>query len=324
MVEPASRAIHVAVGVLRNARGDVLIARRPAHVHQGGYWEFPGGKVMPGETVKQALGRELREELGIELEAARPLIRIHHAYADSDVLLDVWQADTYIGQPRGREGQLIQWTAPNRLAPENFPAANRPIISAVRLPSYYVISDEPRDGTGAFLATLQDVLAAGNRLLQLRAKSLQDSQFRQLAQRALALCRSHDADLLLNALPHWVDELGAAGVHLPSQRLMALDERPLGHDKWVAASCHNAAEVAHACRIGVDFIVVAPVSATASHPGAAVHGWGGLQALTEQATVPVYALGGMTPQHVPSAYRHGAQGIAGISSLWRSRRDGDL
>ena len=91
--------VHVAVGVLFNACGEVLITRRPDHLHQGGLWEFPGGKVEPGEQVRTALERELKEELGVEVLDARPLIRIHHVYDDRQVLLDVWRIKDYAGQP---------------------------------------------------------------------------------------------------------------------------------------------------------------------------------------------------------------------------------
>ena len=130
-----------------------------------------------------------------------------------------------------------------------------------------------------------------------------------------SVCTAANARLLLNADPQLAQELGAEGVHLNSERMLACTGRPADF-QWVGASCHSPAEVRHAGNIGVDFIVVSPVQPTRSHPGAATLGFEGLQALTELATVPVYALGGMSKADLDQVYRHGAQGIAAIGALW--------
>lgn len=308
--------IHVAAAVIANRAGEVLLARRPEHVHQGGLWEFPGGKLESGEDVEHALARELHEELGLIPRAYRPLIRIRHDYPDKSVLLDVWRVDAWEGEPHGREGQPVRWVAPEALPARAFPVANRPIVTAARLPDRYLITPGPSADEEPFLAGLERCLDGGIRLVQLRAKGLSDSQFQRLACRALERCRRHGAWLLLNSAPGLVAAIGAHGVHLNGERLRACRQRPLGGEHWVAASCHNPEEVAHACRIGVDFLVVSPVAATASHPGAASMGWSGLHALTERATVPVYALGGMTTAGLAMAWQYGAQGIAAIRGLW--------
>ena len=126
-----SQPIHVAVAVIRNARNDILISRRHADSHQGGLWEFPGGKLKRGESLQQALERELREELGIEIGAIRPLLEIEHDYGDRRVLLDVWLVREFSGEVRGLEGQPLNWVAPTELANYAFPAANRPILEAI-------------------------------------------------------------------------------------------------------------------------------------------------------------------------------------------------
>ena len=126
-----SQPIHVAVAVIRNARNDILISRRHADSHQGGLWEFPGGKLKRGESLQQALERELREELGIEIGAIRPLLEIEHDYGDRRVLLDVWLVREFSGEARGLEGQPLSWVAPTQLANYAFPAANRPILEAI-------------------------------------------------------------------------------------------------------------------------------------------------------------------------------------------------
>ncbi len=313
-----SQRIHVAAAAIVNPAGQVLLARRPEHLHQGGLWEFPGGKLEPGEDVRDGLVRELQEELGITATRYRPLIRVHHDYPDCSVLLDVWRVEGWRGEPHGREGQPVAWVEPRDLLSRPFPAANRPIVSAVRLPERYLITPEPGEDGELFLRQLDRSLTGGITLVQLRARSLPPGRFERLATRALAACRARGAALILNGPPDLVQGLGADGVHLPASRLMAADRRPLPQNLWVGASCHTAAEVEHACRIGVDFIVASPVLPTRSHPGADAMGWDGVHLLTEAATVPVYALGGMQGAHLDLAWHHGAQGIAAIRGLWHA------
>jgi 8-oxo-dGTP diphosphatase len=124
--------VRVAVGVIRNARGEVLVARRHDHLHQGGLWEFPGGKIHAGESSHEALCRELVEELDIRVETAAPLIDIEHHYPDKSVRLEVWSVGAFHGTPRGLQGQPLAWLSPAALDPAQFPAANAAIIEALR------------------------------------------------------------------------------------------------------------------------------------------------------------------------------------------------
>lgn len=130
----SSRAVHVAAAVLVDARGRVLIAQRPAGKHLEGAWEFPGGKIEPGETPRQGLARELEEEIGVAIEHPRPLMRLRHTYPTSEVLLDVWVVRRYRGQPRGLDGQALRWCDRNALRSAPLLPADRPIITALRLP----------------------------------------------------------------------------------------------------------------------------------------------------------------------------------------------
>ncbi len=310
------KEVHVAVAVVR--RGDrVLIARRPDGVHQGGLLEFPGGKVEPGETVQQALRRELAEETGLLVEPAslQPVIGIRHDYGDKRVFLDVWQTDAATGEAEGREGQPVSWLALTELRDEDFPAANRAIIRALRLPSVYAI-------TGAFqthgeaLERLQNGLARGqHRLVVLRAPWLSGQAYGALAADALEICRSHRAGLMLHG-PAALPGPEFAGWHLTWAQASQLRARPLPQGQWLAVSCHDRAQIDHARNLGADFITLGPVQATASHPGAPTLGWPGFGQLTAAASMPVYALGGMDKGHLNAAFSSGAQGIAGIGHWW--------
>ncbi len=123
--------VHVAAAVILSNEGCVLIARRPAHVHQGGLWEFPGGKVEAGETVVEALVRELHEELAIDVVTAEALLEVRHDYPDKSVVLDVWCVTEFMGVPVGNEGQPLCWVRVEQLQDYPFPEANLPIIEAV-------------------------------------------------------------------------------------------------------------------------------------------------------------------------------------------------
>lgn len=323
--QASTSIVHVAAAAIFDESGRVLIARRPDHQHQGGLWEFPGGKVEDGESVHKALARELHEEIGIELQLARPLIRVHHDYPDKSVLLDVWRVDGFSGEApscggNGREGQAIKWVQPNELVDYDFPAANIPIVTAVRLPDRYLVTPDPGEDVSAFLAQLENRLRDGIRLVQLRAKSLSEQAYVSLARQCVALCEKYAAYLMLNADPKVVTEVGAQGVHLDSRRLNTLHEPPFqkseANKKWVSASCHSQQQLEQAEKLGANFVMVSPVAATASHPDTVPLGWAQFQVLTEQASCPVYALGGMTPNDLDQAFVHGAQGVAAIRALW--------
>jgi 8-oxo-dGTP diphosphatase len=124
--------IHVAAGIILNAAGQVLLALRPSHKHQGGLWEFPGGKVEPGESVQVALRRELHEELNLEVGDCSPFVLIDHDYGDKQVRLDVWLVTSHRGAVHGKEEQQIAWVAIEELGNYRFPAANQGIVVALQ------------------------------------------------------------------------------------------------------------------------------------------------------------------------------------------------
>ncbi len=126
------KQIHVAAGVILNAQREVLIALRPRHKHQGGLWEFPGGKVEPGETVQQALARELLEEINLTVLESSQLLVVDHDYGDKHVKLEAWLVTQHSGNPLGREGQDITWVQIDNLQNYAFPDANTPIVKALQ------------------------------------------------------------------------------------------------------------------------------------------------------------------------------------------------
>lgn len=132
-VSQPRQTLHVAAAVIYSPLGCVLIARRPLNKHQGGLWEFPGGKVEVDETARQALDRELFEELGIQVTAAQPLMQIPYEYPERQVLLDVFSVTAFKGEARGCEGQPLAWVNASELCQYTFPAANQPILDRITM-----------------------------------------------------------------------------------------------------------------------------------------------------------------------------------------------
>jgi 8-oxo-dGTP diphosphatase len=308
-------SVHVAAAVVVNNHDEVLIAKRAVDAHQGGLWEFPGGKVEEGESVEQAVARELLEETGIRVEQARPLIRVYHDYGDKAVLLDVWRVEDFSGEVHGREGQPVKWVRPEQLADYAFPEANLPIIRAACLPDRYLITPEPEQSE-VFLQQLDDALTRGIKLVQFRAKKLDDAAWQTLAHEVIERCHQASARCVLNSSLERFAMCQADGLHLDSRQLYAYDTRPVDKSVLLSASCHNETDIRHAESLGADFIVLSPVQATASHPDAEPLGWESFHELSDMAAMPVYALGGMRPEDLDTSFAYGAQGIAAIRALW--------
>ena len=312
---PAPR-IHVVAGVLSDATGRVLVARRPGGAHLAGLWEFPGGKLMPGEPRETGLARELAEELGIRVLSAHPLIRVEHSYPDRDVALDVWKVESFAGEPHGREGQRVEWRDVHGLDPAELPPADVPVLAALRLPPRYLVTPEPRGDWSGFLDRLEARVEAGFELIQLRAKSLDEPALVDLARRASEICRRGGAELLVNTDPGTARRCGAGGVHLTARRLEGFHAGQGAGLRPIGASCHDARDIERARAAGCDFAVLGPVRATPTHPGAPVLGWTGFESLARDAGLPVFAIGGLGEDDVGAARWSGGQGVAAIRAFW--------
>ena len=312
-----SPIVEVVAGVLQDARGRILLTRRTQGRDLAGLWEFPGGKREPGETPEAALERELREELGIDVEPGAALIAVPQQYPHKRLRLDVRRIASWRGTPQGREGQALAWVPQSRLARYAMPSADRPVVAALLQPDRYLVTPAPGDDEASWLQTLQRALDDGIQRIQLRASSAIDPAcWRALVTAAVARCRIARADVLLNADVALAQEFGI-GVHLRAAQLRQLQRRPLPDGLSVAASCHDAEELLRAEQLGCDFAVLGPLRATPTHPGAAGIGWDVFAALRERVSLPIYALGGMSHEDIVVARSHGGQGIAAIRALWR-------
>lgn len=309
-----TKIIEVSAAVLQRLDGSFLLAQRPPDKIWAGYWEFPGGKIEPGETPYYALVRELREELGIEVETAYPWITRVFTYPHATVRLNFFRVTEWHGELHPHEGQQFSWQHATEVSVDPILPANAPILRALELPFLYAISNATELGVEEFLRRLECALGKGLRLVQLREKHLLRDELRELAQRVLALAHAHGAKVLLNGDVALAQEVGADGVQLTATQLAGLRERPAVD--WCAASCHNAEELRRAEALGCDFALLSPVLPTLSHPGAPHLGWENFTAIAAGSSIPVYALGGLAHGDMQTAWRHGAHGISLLRQAW--------
>ncbi len=327
--------ITVAAAIIRDRDNRLCLSRRPEHKHQGGLWEFPGGKVEEGEPVDQALARELDEELGMKAVRSQPFMTVRHRYPDLRVTLHFREVTAYTGEPHGREGQPVEWVPLQELSSRQFPAANQPVVTALKLPRQLVI---PPEGLSQ-----RDVLAGIDRL----DPNTQGFYLRQWSQsdalpELAARCRERGLRFWIRDDVHLATREHAFGLHLtaldargagegdscasgPSPRKAGaagrqdprdLKEALQTYPGILSASCHNEAEITQAVKWGAQMATLSPVHATPTHPDAQPLGWDRFRALVEGTPLVFYALGGVTPQDLDTARHHGAFGTAGIRAFW--------
>ena len=295
--------IEVAAGVLLRADGAFLLAQRPAGKVYAGYWEFPGGKMEPGEPPAQALARELHEELGIEIAEAYPWLTRVFTYPHGTVRLRFYRILSWQNEPHPREDQAIAWQRPEAPMAAPMLPANAPVLASLALPGEYAITAAGQLGTAQMLARLRRALERGLRLLQIREPGMDDASRRQFTGQAIGLAHRHGCRVLTKApFP------GADGIHFTAAELMQLQERP--QRGLAAASCHTRAELERAMQLELDFAVLGPVRDKAAI------GWDRFAGLVADSSLPVYAIGGLSPADRQDAWRAGAHGVAMIRAAW--------
>jgi 8-oxo-dGTP diphosphatase len=300
--------------VILREDGGFVLGERPAGKVYAGYWEFPGGKLEPGELPLAGLKRELHEELGIDVVSAYPWLTRDYDYAHAAVRLRFFRVVRWSGQLHGRENQRFEWQRPGAVEVAPLLPANGPILKALALPPVYGISNAAEAGIPDFMQALERALAGGLALLQVREPALRGDSLARFAAAVMAAARPRGARVLLNCEPDLAQRVGADGVHLSASRLMALGARPAL--ELVGASCHDARELERAAALPADFVVLGPVLATPSHPGVPTLGWEEFARLIRDYPLPVYALGGLKRADLEAAWRSGAHGIAMMRGAW--------
>ncbi|GMV56765.1 MAG: hypothetical protein AMXMBFR6_25700 [Betaproteobacteria bacterium] len=316
--------VEVACAVLERADGQFLLGRRAAGGVYAGHWEFPGGKLEAGETPRAALVRELREELAIEARTLQPWLVREHLYPHAHVRLHFFRIPSWSGigdlgktmddAPQARVHAELAWMTPGAPPPQPMLPANAPVLRALGLARVYALTHATEYGIDGQLARLDQALTLGHRLFLVREPGLPEADRTALARQAVARAHAAGATVLVHASAELAEAVGADGLHWTAAQLRAAHARP--PFAWLAASCHDRAELEHAARLGVDFVVLGPVAASASHPGMPGIGWPSFERLAAGLPMPVFALGGLGPGDLDLAAAHGAHGVAGIRRFW--------
>ena len=329
----------VAVGVVIDEAGQVLVGQRVAGKPYAGWWEFPGGKFEAGEDAHAALVRELDEELGIAVERSDPWVVREHVYEHAHVRLHFRRVVRWRGAPRGREGQALAWCDPAAMAVSPLLPAAIATVRWLALPRHYWLTDAAGLGIAPFLDAFEAKVHALGRqwatparraLVLLREPALAPAEVASLAagmqQRIAAAGLAGRLPVLASSRhPALADGTAGFGCHLSGRDLhrrladiTAGIAPPAARESalLLGASCHHPDDLVAADRIGCDLTVYGPVLPTASHPEAAGIGWAGLAEAIALTPVPVLALGGVGPGDLDRAMQAGAHGIAMQRAAW--------
>ncbi len=307
---PGHQVVDVAVGIMQEPGGRLLLAERPAHQDAPGFWEIPGGKIEDGETPEQAVVRELSEELGIQVDRLRPWRTYGHDFPSKRVRLHFFRILTWSGTPQGREGQRIAWVDPVRPDVGPLLASNHLAMTVLALPPLIGVA-RVGSGPNAFddlLMRIPSLVESGLQLLIVRSLDLAPGQQAQLLRRLRELRRGTPLRVLLSGTALAARQAGACGLHSSAAALRTFMDRP--PTRLWAVSAHSRADLERAQATGADVVLLSPVLPTTKHPADEALGWDGFASLTASTPLPIYAQGGMLPSDIGTARALGAVGVA--------------
>lgn len=314
---PANDLLVVA-GVLEDASGRVLIARRPEHKHHGGFWEFPGGKLEPGESPARGLGRELHEELGIDVAASVHLGVVLEPRPEQDLHLLVRRVVCWHGQPEALEHTALAWVAPAELEQWPLAPADQRLAAWLRAPRLLAVTPGPEAfAESDWPALIQRALERGAQRVHFRAGAQSWRAHSRLLAHLVRLVHDADAAVALHDLPDLARDLRADALHLSERLAQSLTDREVL--QWsgpLGVSIHAHTDPKTIERLKPDYLLLGQVHDTASHPDRRGMGWPAFAELAQGQHAPVYAIGGLGLHDLAIARDHGAVGIAAISAFF--------
>lgn len=327
--------LNVAAGLIIKPNKTILIAQRPTDKAWSGWWELPGGKIEPSESPYQALIRELKEELDIQVTNAVPWVNYKHEYPRTIVNLHFFRVYEWQGEATGVENQALQWheinnilhnaeTSPGQLLADKLLPASLTPLRWLQIPNRYLISNiNSVDNFDFFMEKLKKSLENGVKLIQFREPNLvntiSDNQLLSMFKQVLSLCHKHNASCLINSchLRSWWPM--ADGIHFRADdasniNFEAIHQSRLPGSKrgnyYVAMSTHNMEQINTALEINADFAVLGHVLETPSHPNQKPLGWDKFNQIRSNAQIPIFAIGGQSEHTFNTAIENGAHGIA--------------
>jgi 8-oxo-dGTP diphosphatase len=309
--------IDVAVAVVFNTHGQVLWGCRPEGKPYAGYWEFPGGKVEPDETVWQALVRELKEELDITALEGGPWFRIEHDYEHANVRLHLYRVWRFDGSPKSLENQRFTWASLDSSDLSPILPATEPLLPKLAQPTVMALTNYEA-GFEACAKRLEQGLSRATMpiYVQFREKTLKGDALIQAFEHCYGLCQKTGQAMLLNS-DTWINlavHLDAlpCPLHLTQAHLLSGQFQGV---QCAGASVHDTDSLHMAFDRGLSYAVLGAVKPTSSHPGQSGLGWQGFLDSALGARLPVFAIGGLAWGDMPDARRHGAHGIAMLSQF---------
>jgi len=306
--------INVAVGVLIDSNKKIFLAQRPKSRSWSGWWEFPGGKLEKNELPEEALIRELKEEVDIDVVNYKKWVTRNYAYEEHNVTLYFFKVTQWNGELNPRENQKLLWISPREVNKTTILPPNIFILNALSLPTHYGITNISETPKEIFLTQLLKQLEQGLRMIQIREKNLPLEELKEITLEIIRICKPFSAKVILNSSIELANDLNANGVHLNSIELKKFTKKP--KNMIVGASCHSEGDVKIAQYKGIDFVVLSPVNKTISHPRIVPMGWDKFLKISNKFDIPIYALGGMKKNDINHALDSGAIGVASQRDIW--------
>ena len=306
----------MAVGILKDSDGKYLLGKRLDSQSWAGWWEFPGGKLETNENPSEALKREIYEELGVTINKYRQWTTRRVIEKNKITILYFFLITSWTGMVEGMEGQKLQWVDFKTYNATKVLPPNQVIQHALKndLPDIYAITDFQETSADNFFQALKRQVDDGLRLIQIREKNLTATELEALITRIKIILKHTNVRIIINSNISLAYKYQLDGVHLNSKQLYELKYFP--KDLLVGVSCHSAKDLKVAEEKNADFAVLGSVKETLTHTNLKPIGWKKFNKLVDNSNIPIYSIGGMTNNDIPSSFNFGAIGIASQRGIW--------